>query len=74
MLDVFPICFWCQERSEKGFGSLGTGVTVCKPPFGCWQLNLGLLQEQVLLTTLYPTSVAINRSSLVVWWWTGWKR
>lgn len=50
MLSVLPIRSWYQERSEKGFGSLGTGVTVCKPPFGSWQLNLGVPQEQVLLT------------------------
>ena len=41
------------QRSEKGVGSSGTGVTDgCEPPCKCWELNLGPLQEQqVFLTT-----------------------
>ncbi|KAL6044728.1 hypothetical protein STEG23_000925, partial [Scotinomys teguina] len=31
-----------------GVGSLGTGVTdSCEQPLGCWDLNLGPLEEQV---------------------------
>jgi hypothetical protein len=44
------ICIPGARRSQKkGLGPLGLEL-VCKPPFGCWQLNLGPLQEQVLLT------------------------
>lgn len=41
------------RHSDKDLESLGTGVTDgWVPPWGCWELNLGLMEEQpVLLTT-----------------------
>lgn len=43
---------WCLWRSEKGVGSLGTGVTHGhETPCRCWALNPSPLQKQVLLTT-----------------------
>lgn len=41
------------QRPEDGTGSFGAGIIYsCKQPYGCWEPNLGPLQEQeVLLTT-----------------------
>jgi hypothetical protein len=50
---------WCLQRSEEGIQSPGTGDTdACEPLCGCWELKLGPLEEQVLLTAL--TSPAPN--------------
>ena len=47
---VYHVHGWYLWKSEKG--SLGTGITdSCEPPCGCWELNLGLLPEQMLSTT-----------------------
>jgi hypothetical protein len=50
---------WYPRRAEESIGPHGTGVTDSGEPLcGCWQLNLGLLQE-VLLTdalSLAPSS------------------
>ena len=36
--------------------SLGTGVTdSCEQPCGCWELNLGPLEEQEMLLTTEPS-------------------
>jgi hypothetical protein len=53
---VLPVCMQFLQRSEEGVTSPGTGVTdVCKPPCGCWELNLGPLEEQpVCLITDIP--------------------
>ena len=32
--------------SVEGVWSPGTRVTDCEPPYGCWESNLGPLQEQ----------------------------
>lgn len=38
---------WWLWRSEKGTQSLETGVTEGQElPHGCWELNLGSLQEK----------------------------
>lgn len=44
---------WCPQRSKHDVGLPGTEVTKgCELPYGCWEVNLGSLQEQhVLLTT-----------------------
>ena len=40
------------RRPEKDIKYPGTGVTDnCEPPCGCWELNLGPLQEQQVLLT-----------------------
>lgn len=55
------IYVWCLQRPEKGVESPGTGVIVgCEPPLGCWELNLGLLEEQPVLLIAEP-SPAPNR-------------
>jgi hypothetical protein len=42
-------CLW---RSEEIIRSLETGVMDSyEPSYECWELNLGLLQKQVLITT-----------------------
>ena len=59
-MSVLPECMseyhlyiWCLCRSEEGIGFPGTGVADgCEPLCGCWESNLGPLEEQqVLLTT-----------------------
>lgn len=44
---------WCPQKSKHDVGLPGTEVTKgCELPYGCWEVNLGSLQEQhVLLTT-----------------------
>lgn len=45
----------CPQRTEEGVGSPGTGVIGgWEPPFGCWQYEEGLLQNQVLLMAKPP--------------------
>ena len=42
---------WCE-----GIRSSGTGVTYsCELPCGCWELNLGLLEEEPVLLTAEPS-------------------
>jgi hypothetical protein len=51
---VFCLCLClCTTELEEGIESPGTGFTDgCEPSFGCWELNLGPLEEQpVSLTT-----------------------
>ena len=47
------LCTMCVQyplRSEEGIGYLGTGVTDSyEPLYGCWELNLGSLQEQQVI-------------------------
>ena len=39
-----------SQRSEESVRSSGTGATdSCEPPYGCWELNLGPLEEQPVL-------------------------
>lgn len=45
--------FLVPGRPEEGAGSLGAGVVdTCEPPHGCWELDLGPLQEQQTLSHL----------------------
>lgn len=46
---------WCPlTRLEEGVGYPGTGITEDgQPPYGCWEPNLGPLQEQQVLLTTY---------------------
>lgn len=55
-MSVYCVYAWCLLRAKKGIGSPRTGVmNGCEAPRGCWELNLGPLQEQgVLLTTKPP--------------------
>lgn len=58
---VYHVHAWCPWRSEGGIRS-GTGVgDGCKPPHGCWDSNLGLLEDQpVCLTTELSTPLLPN--------------
>jgi hypothetical protein len=48
---------WYLRRSEKGIRSPTPGGTGgLEPPYGYRELNLGLLEQQVLLTTEYSTA------------------
>ena len=52
-LSILPACMyvhyvpvWYHQRSDEGLRSPGTAVTHgCDLPCGCWELNLGPLQE-----------------------------
>jgi hypothetical protein len=45
----------CLQRLEQT-DLPGTGITNgCKPPDGCWKLNLGPLEEQPVLLTAEPS-------------------
>lgn len=45
-----------SRRPEKDTGSHGTGITDgCKLTCGCWELNLGHLQEQPVLLSAEPS-------------------
>jgi hypothetical protein len=42
-------------EADKHMGSSGAGVNDgCEPPCGCWELNLGPLEDQSLLLTTEP--------------------
>lgn len=56
---------WCWRRSEEGVGSpVGTAVLGrWESPYGCWESNLGPLQEQqVLFLTAEPSPVLSYQS------------
>jgi hypothetical protein len=43
--------FLVPSEARRGAGSLETGVTdSCKPPCGYWELNLGPLEKQPVLS------------------------
>jgi hypothetical protein len=49
MYKTYVQCLW---RPEEGTVSPQTGVT--EAPCGCWELNLGPLEEQLMLFTAEP--------------------
>jgi len=50
-ISVLPACM-----SGEGVRASGTGVIdSCELPCGCWDLNLGLLEEQPALLTAEPS-------------------
>jgi hypothetical protein len=47
---VYCLCAWYPQKPEKGARSSETGVTIsCEPPLRNWELNLGPLEEKVVL-------------------------
>lgn len=43
----------CPQRSAESLGAPGTGLKDSfEPPFGCWKLELGPVQEQQAETSL----------------------
>lgn len=54
-MSVHRIHVWFLWRSEEGVRSPETGVTGgCEPPSGCWESNLGSLEEH---PSLHPISI-----------------
>lgn len=51
-MSVYHVCNLFPRRSEKGISGSGTRVVdACEPLCGCWEPNIGPLQEwQMLLT------------------------
>jgi hypothetical protein len=46
---------WCLQRPEEGVGHPGPGVTDgCELPGGFWETNLGPLEEEPVLFTIFP--------------------
>lgn len=42
---MYHVCVWCLWRPEECLGSPEIG---CEPPCGCWLLNPGPMQEQLV--------------------------
>jgi len=70
-VSVYPVSAGCLWRPRKGTGSSGTGITDgCERQCGCWELNLGPLEEDlrvILVTTdssLQPLSTLSTLSTL----------
>jgi hypothetical protein len=70
-----PHACWSSRQSKDCIGFPGSGVI---SPYGCWELNLGLLQEQLLLTAEVPilwvwmyslslSLVKITQKHLILW-------
>lgn len=54
-ISVYHMHAWCPQRSEEGIRSPGTGVPDnCELPCGCWDLNLGSLEEKPVLLAAEP--------------------
>ena len=54
-MTVYHMHVWCPQESEDVIGSPETGVAdCCKTPYRCWELNLGLLQEQQVFLISEP--------------------
>lgn len=50
-ISVLFACMLCE-----GVRSPGTELTgSCEQPHGCWELNVGLLEEQLVLATTEPS-------------------
>lgn len=52
---VYRVHVYCPGRSEEGIRSLGTGITDgFTLSSGCWELNLGSLEEQTVSQLCLP--------------------
>lgn len=57
---VDTICFLCLLGLEEGIGSPSNGVTDSREsPCGCWEPNLGSLEEQPVLIELSYLSALV---------------
>jgi hypothetical protein len=61
-MDVLPACMymnhthsWCLWKSEEGSVAYGSVTDDCEPPYRCWELNPGPLQEQQVLLAAEPS-------------------
>ena len=61
------LCTTCMSEAKeasKFIRSLGTRITDgCELPYGCWELNLGPLEEQPVLLTTVTLSLKVIFSS-----------
>lgn len=65
-VSVHYLCARCLWRPEEGLGFSGTAVTDgCKPPCGCWELNSGSLEEQLMLLATEPSLQSLRLLILV---------
>jgi hypothetical protein len=67
---VFACIYFCVRMTNPQKLELHTGS--CELPRGCWELNLGPLEEQNHLTTepsLQPHSTNILYKGSVLWKW-----
>jgi hypothetical protein len=53
-VSVNHICVWCPA-DQKSQIPREWSYRCCESPCGCWELNLGLLEEQLLLWTTEPS-------------------
>lgn len=56
---VYRVHAWFSWELQEGVEPLGNGITV-RRPHGSWELNLGLLQEQLVLLTTTPGQSSPN--------------
>ena len=56
-LGVLPVCVYSAHRPEEGENQIPvTGVIdSCELPYGCWELNTTILQEQQVYLTAEPS-------------------
>lgn len=53
---LHPLVCVPPAEVKEVIGVPGTGGTgICKPPCGCWGLNPGLLEEQMVFLTTEPS-------------------
>jgi hypothetical protein len=45
----------CLQTHQKTASDLIVATMVCEPPCGCWELNSGPLEEQLVLLTTKPS-------------------
>lgn len=47
-MSMYQMSVWYPQRPEKGAGSSGTGILDSRrKPWGCWELKLCPLEEQL---------------------------
>jgi hypothetical protein len=49
---VYECMSLSSDTPEEGIGSVTDG---CEPPYSCWELNSGPLEEQPVLLTAEPS-------------------
>ena len=79
-MSILPVCrsvcqmhAWYPRRPEEGVREPGTGLTGgCDLPCGCWELNMGPLEEQSVFLTNEPSELTTKRRGLCIrdlaWW------
>lgn len=52
---MYHVRVLCLRSPEEGAGSIRTGLQGCKPLCACWELNLGRLEESLMLFNTKPS-------------------